>query len=72
LHDRRADPAYAFAHLRSSFLDQLLLPEGLRLLVVEGFRPPPLQQRHFEGYGARAARRHTGCSAEEQQAQQAG
>ncbi|WP_328786522.1 M15 family metallopeptidase [Streptomyces sp. NBC_00273] len=63
LDDRRSDPACAFAHLRSGVLHRLLhaeslLPDGLRLLVVEGFRPPTLQQRYFEEYAAelRAAR----------------
>ncbi|MFJ8011089.1 M15 family metallopeptidase [Streptomyces sp. NPDC096339] len=55
LDGRRSDPAYAFAHLRSGGLDRLLharsrLPDGLRLLIVEGFRPPALQQRYFEEY----------------------
>ena len=53
--DRRADPAGAFAHLRQGVLDRLLyaqslLPEGLRLLFIEGYRPPDLQQQYFEQY----------------------
>jgi len=42
--------------LRRGVLDRLLkaealLPDGLRLLFVEGYRPPVLQRRYFEGYG---------------------
>lgn len=45
----------AEVHLRRGVLDRLLaaqalLPEGLRLLFVEGYRPPGLQRRYFEGY----------------------
>ncbi|MFG3527420.1 M15 family metallopeptidase [Streptomyces sp. NPDC047917] len=52
---RRSDPDGAFAHLRQHVRDQLLeaqrqLPEGLSLLVVEGYRPPALQQKYFEQY----------------------
>ncbi|MEV7612172.1 hypothetical protein [Streptomyces sp. NPDC089799] len=61
LDDRRADPAYVFARLRSGVVDRLLrarsvLPGGLRLLVVERFRPPALQQRCFEKYAPSCAR----------------
>ncbi|WP_329096733.1 M15 family metallopeptidase [Streptomyces sp. NBC_01439] len=74
LDDRRSDPAYAFAHLRSGVLDrlqqaQLLVPEGLRLLVVEGFRPPALQQRYFEEYAAKLSAAHGDWPAEELRAQ---
>ncbi|MFF5969933.1 M15 family metallopeptidase [Streptomyces sp. NPDC012769] len=53
--ERRSDPAGAFAQLRRGVLDRLLhaqslLPAGLRLLYVEGYRPPDLQQRYFEEY----------------------
>lgn len=51
--------------LRRGVLDRLLkaeslLPDGLRLLFVEGYRPPPLQRRYFESYGdeLRAANPH--------------
>lgn len=42
-------------YLRRGVLDRLveaqaLLPGGLRLLFVEGYRPPVLQRRYFEGY----------------------
>ncbi|MGW3114484.1 M15 family metallopeptidase [Streptomyces sp. NPDC001091] len=52
---RRDDAAGAFAHLRQGVLHRLLhaqslLPDGLRLLYVEGYRPPALQRRYFEEY----------------------
>jgi D-alanyl-D-alanine dipeptidase len=61
LHDalavdsRRADPSGAFAHLREGVLIRLLkartlLPDGIRLLFVEGYRPPALQRDYFERY----------------------
>ncbi|MER7509367.1 M15 family metallopeptidase [Streptomyces lavendulae] len=74
LDDRRSGPAYAFAHLRSGVLDRLLqarllLPDGLRLLVVEGFRPPALQQRYFEEYTAELRAAHGDWPAKELRAQ---
>ncbi|CAL9361435.1 D-alanyl-D-alanine dipeptidase [Streptomyces sp. enrichment culture] len=53
--DRKADSTGSFAHLRQGVLDRLLqaqssLPEGLRLLFIEGYRPPDLQRRYFEEY----------------------
>ncbi|MER5183837.1 M15 family metallopeptidase [Streptomyces sp. NPDC002896] len=55
--DRKQDPAGAFAYLRQGVLDRLvdaqsLLPDGLRLLLVEGYRPPALQRQYFEEYAA--------------------
>ncbi|MEU5921555.1 M15 family metallopeptidase [Streptomyces sp. NPDC047141] len=52
---RRADAEGAFAYLRHGVLDRLLkaqelLPDGLRLLFVEGYRPPSLQARYFDEY----------------------
>ena len=52
LDPRHADPAGDFAHLRRGLVARLeeaqsLLPGGLRLLVVEGYRPPALQERYF-------------------------
>ncbi|WP_236572892.1 M15 family metallopeptidase [Streptomyces sp. GS7] len=46
----------AFAYLREGVLRRLLaaqraLPDGLRLQVVEGYRPPALQRRYFERHG---------------------
>ena len=52
---RKHDPGGAYAHLRRGLLARLeeaqaLLPDGLRLLVVEGYRPPALQLRYFAEY----------------------
>ena len=54
---RKQDPANAFALLRQDVLRRLrdaqeALPGGLRLLFVEGYRPPSLQRRYFEEYAA--------------------
>ncbi|WP_406119215.1 M15 family metallopeptidase [Streptomyces sp. NBC_00989] len=56
LVDDRKNDSGAELHLRQGVLDRLLeaealLPDGLRLLFVEGYRPPALQRRYFEGYG---------------------
>ncbi|MFI6932199.1 M15 family metallopeptidase [Streptomyces sp. NPDC050287] len=54
--DRKHEDAHgAEVHLRQGLLDRLLraqalLPGGLRLLFVEGYRPPALQRRYFEEY----------------------
>ncbi|ALV31740.1 M15 family metallopeptidase [Streptomyces sp. CdTB01] len=37
---------------------QTLLPDGLRLLFVEGFRPLPLQRRYFERYAGELRTAH--------------
>ncbi|GGS09467.1 D-alanyl-D-alanine dipeptidase [Streptomyces aureoverticillatus] len=54
---RAADPADAYAQLREGVLQRLLhaqelLPPGLRLLFVEGYRPLSLQRHYFEQYAA--------------------
>ncbi|RGD59277.1 dipeptidase [Kitasatospora xanthocidica] len=54
---RKQDGTGAFAQLRAGVLDRLLdaqaaLPDGLRLLFVEGYRPPALQSRYFDEYAA--------------------
>ncbi|MEV6108906.1 M15 family metallopeptidase [Streptomyces sp. NPDC051940] len=56
------DSGGACGRLRLGVLERLvqaqaLLPDGLRLLYVEGYRPPSLQRRYFEEYaeGLRAA-----------------
>ncbi|WP_449475235.1 M15 family metallopeptidase [Streptomyces abikoensis] len=51
----RQDPEGAFAHMREGVLGRLLaaqatLPEGVRLLLVEGYRPPELQEQYFRQY----------------------
>ncbi|MGK5543857.1 M15 family metallopeptidase [Streptomyces sp. URMC 127] len=53
----REDPEGAFAHVREGVLERLLraqsaLPDGVRLLLIEAYRPPALQQRYFERYVA--------------------
>ncbi|MFJ4592530.1 MULTISPECIES: M15 family metallopeptidase [unclassified Kitasatospora] len=63
LDDRKHDDTGAFAHLRSGVLDRLLdaqshLPDGLRLLFVEGYRPPALQRRYFDQYTAELRAAH--------------
>ncbi|MEU5998241.1 M15 family metallopeptidase [Streptomyces sp. NPDC047197] len=77
LVDTRAQDADdAFARLREGVLArilhaQTLLPDGLRLLFVEGYRPPWLQRGYFEEYESRlrdlnptwtAERLHTAAS----------
>ncbi|MFI7706942.1 M15 family metallopeptidase [Nonomuraea sp. NPDC049480] len=52
---RLADPAGAYAHLRSGLLERLekaerLLPEGFHLLIVEGYRPVATQSLYFTQY----------------------
>ncbi|WP_420719400.1 M15 family metallopeptidase [Streptomyces sp. XY66] len=61
--DRKCDEAGAWAHIRQGVLPRLLhaqslLPTGVLLLFVEGFRPPALQQRYFEEYANELARAH--------------
>jgi D-alanyl-D-alanine dipeptidase len=55
LDDRAADSDGAYAWLRRGVVERLLtaqrsLPYGLRLLVVEGYRPPDTQASIFSGY----------------------
>ena len=55
LDDRQADPAGAYVHLRAGVVERLLvaqghLPVGLRLLIVEAYRPLWLQEQYFEEY----------------------
>ncbi|QEV09544.1 M15 family metallopeptidase [Streptomyces prasinus] len=61
--DRKGDATGAYAHVRQGVLTRLLharslLPTGVRLLFVEGFRPPDLQRRYFEEYSDELARAH--------------
>ncbi|MER5201725.1 M15 family metallopeptidase [Streptomyces sp. NPDC002825] len=65
---RKQDPADAFAHLREGVLQRLLtaqsmLPAGMRLLFVEGYRPPSLQREYFEEYAGELRAAHPGWSA---------
>ncbi|GAB2442594.1 M15 family metallopeptidase [Streptomyces incanus] len=68
--DRKRDEAGAYAHVRQSVLSQLLhaqslLPTGVLLLFLEGFRPPALQRRYFEEYSDKLARSHPNWQAAE-------
>lgn len=52
---RKEDHSGAFAHLRTGVLARLLdaqqrLPDGIRLLFIEGYRPLSLQRLYFEQY----------------------
>ncbi|WP_430500048.1 M15 family metallopeptidase [Micromonospora trifolii] len=63
LDGRAADPAGAYSRLRAGVVDRLLaaqraLPGGLRLLVVEGYRPYQAQLAIFTGYRDELRRRH--------------
>ncbi|GLZ77344.1 D-alanyl-D-alanine dipeptidase [Actinorhabdospora filicis] len=55
LDGRYADPDGWYARIREAVLDKLLraqamLPDGMRLLITEAYRPPALQRKYFEGY----------------------
>jgi D-alanyl-D-alanine dipeptidase len=57
LDDRLADGAEAYARLRIGVVDRLvaaqtLLPNGLKFLIVEGYRPLALQARYFDEHVA--------------------
>jgi D-alanyl-D-alanine dipeptidase len=63
LDERLADPAGCFAKLRAGVVDRLvsaqtLLPAGLRLLVVEGYRPLSLQTTYFNEHVNQLRRRY--------------
>jgi D-alanyl-D-alanine dipeptidase len=63
LDHRLADSAGAYARLREGTAERLVaaqrrLPGGLRLLVVEGYRPLRLQSAYFTGYQDELRRRH--------------
>jgi D-alanyl-D-alanine dipeptidase len=68
--DRKQDEAGAFVHVRQRIVARLLhaqslLPIGVQLLFVEGYRPPDLQRRYFEEYSAELARAHPDWQAAE-------
>lgn len=55
LDTRAADADGSYAKLRAGVVERLLaaqqaLPPGVRILVVEGYRPPALQEEYFTGY----------------------
>ncbi|MEU5538376.1 M15 family metallopeptidase [Streptomyces sp. NPDC020362] len=67
---RKDDRSGAFAHLREGVLARLLkaqefLPDGVRLLFVEGYRPPALQRLYFERYADELRADNPGWSAEQ-------
>ncbi|MFI6656648.1 M15 family metallopeptidase [Streptomyces sp. NPDC050523] len=60
---KHADSHGAEVHLRRGVLDRLVaaqarLPRGLRLLFVEGYRPPALQRSYFDRYAAELRANH--------------
>lgn len=66
---RKQDPAGAFAYLREGVLERLLkaqavLPQGLRLLFVEGYRPLSLQREYFQEYASQLRVAHAEWSDE--------
>ncbi|MFF4695726.1 nitrilase-related carbon-nitrogen hydrolase [Streptomyces chattanoogensis] len=66
--DGRQDGRGAYAHLRTGVLRRLLaaqdaLPDGLRLELLEGYRPPGLQRRYFEEYADELRAAHPGWDA---------
>jgi len=65
LDGRAADAGGSYARLRSEVVSRLVdaqskLPEGVRLLVVEGYRPYAAQQAIFTGYREELRRLHPG------------
>jgi D-alanyl-D-alanine dipeptidase len=65
---RQADPAGAYAHLRCGVVDRLvtaqsLLPRGIRLLIIEGYRPLATQERYYGEYRDQLRRAHPDWSA---------
>ncbi|MFC8943990.1 M15 family metallopeptidase [Streptomyces rochei] len=68
--DRKQDAAGAWAHVRQGVVTRLqqaqsLLPGGVQLLLIEGYRPPSLQRRYFEEYSDELARAHPDWKAAE-------
>jgi D-alanyl-D-alanine dipeptidase len=63
LDNRQADYAGVFARLREGVAQRLLaaqatLPDGLRLLITEGYRPPTTQRSIFDWYREELRRKH--------------
>ncbi|MGW2689784.1 M15 family metallopeptidase [Streptomyces sp. NPDC001414] len=68
--DRKQDEAGAFAYVRQQVLTRLLhaqslLPIGVFLLFVEGYRPPALQRCYCEDYSERLGAAHPDWQANE-------
>jgi D-alanyl-D-alanine dipeptidase len=64
---RRGDGDGYFAHTREGVRDRLVaadraLPRGIRLLIIEAYRPPQLQVEIFEGYRAELLRARPGLT----------
>ncbi|MDG4864099.1 M15 family metallopeptidase [Streptomyces sp. T-3] len=71
---QHADEAGSYAFLRAGVLERLVkaeaeLPDGLRLLFVEGYRPLSLQRRYFEEYADELRGEHPDWPGEQVHAQ---
>lgn len=67
--ERQADAAGAWARLRTPVAEKVLeaqaaLPDDVRLLVIEGYRPASLQDRYFSEHLIEVARDEPGWPAE--------
>jgi len=67
---RKSDDEGAFAYLREGLLSRLIsaqesLPSGVRLLFIEGYRPPALQRFYFERYAEELRADHPDWTAEQ-------
>jgi D-alanyl-D-alanine dipeptidase len=67
---RRQDPDGHFAHVREGLAERLLiaqdaLPDGLRILFIEGYRPLALQRAYFEEYLGELRAGNIGASEQE-------
>jgi len=63
LDPRHSDPAGDYALLRSGIVGRLAraqaaLPDGLHLLIIEGYRPPALQLAYFTEYSDQLRNEH--------------
>ncbi|MET8783864.1 M15 family metallopeptidase [Streptomyces sp. NPDC004589] len=70
IDSRKQDPADTYVYLREGVVERLMkaqefLPQGLRLLFVEGYRPPSLQRAYFEEYAGQLQAIHADWSAEQ-------
>jgi zinc D-Ala-D-Ala dipeptidase len=67
---RKQDPEGHFAQVREGVASRLLtaqdaLPDGLRILFIEGYRPLALQRAYFEEYLGELRAAHPGASEQE-------
>jgi D-alanyl-D-alanine dipeptidase len=67
---RQQDPLGASRHFRAGAAERLaraekLLPAGLRLLIVEAYRPLELQRKYFDGYREELAQLNPDFTAEQ-------